>query len=467
MGIIESLKTSAKWQDDLERRTEARHALDFYYFRQHGQLEEDIKLRYPLEHKDIQRYRFTAPLTSSLVQQLAMCFQDNPTISFDGVSDEAQTATAELLDSVRLFRVLKNTDRMTELLGKVGVAVRWDGERIRLDILTPDRVVVWQRDDDPTQAEMVGYTIGTNDDPRVANRADLYQIWDAGRTYKATINYEGKILSESDEQPNPYGRIPIVWFALDEPLDAFWLDAGNPFVELNRRINLQLTNLDIGIDYQSFSTLVTQNMNNTDVIPVGVTRVIHTFTDNTTGERGDAKYITPSAQLEAVWKIIQESITWFAGVMGVSAESMTSGSNFSSGFQLKLSKQGVIDHNENKHDLYRETLRDLVTLILETANLYGLGNYPAQAPVSIDFADITVESSPLEREQIRALKIANGTMDAVMALMEDNPDLTEEMAEEMVTKISQRKQNTVPGNRLDTLRNAMGVNNDGGTAQTD
>ena len=51
--------------------------------------------------------------------------------------------------------------------------------------------------------------------------------------------------------------------------------------------------------------------------------------------------------------------------------------------------------------------------------------------------------------------------------MEDNPDLTEEMAEEMVTKISQRKQNTVPGNRLDTLRNAMGVNNDGGTAQTD
>ena len=127
--------------------------------------------------------------------------------------------------------------------------------------------------------------------------------------------------------------------------------------------------------------------------------------------------------------------------MGISSESITSGSNFTSGFQLKLSKQGVIDHNKDKQDLYREPIRLLCRLIMDTETLFGTTNYPPNAKINIDYADIAVEVDPLEQEQIRAMKMSNGTMDRVMALMEDNPDMQEQDAIEQLSKMDARKRN--------------------------
>ena len=246
------------------------------------------------------------------------------------------------------------------------------------------------------------------------------------------------------EQPNPYKRIPVAWFAIDESPDTFWLDAGYPIVDLNENINALVTNLDIALDYQSFSLMVTTGLPSGTVIPIGVTRQIN-IPPTTMGEvNGDAKYITPDAKLETVWKIVQEKIQWFAATFGVSVEGISGGSSYNSGFQLKLSKQGVIDHNIDKQDAYIESVRDTVQLAMDCSTIYGTVNFPTDADITVKFGLQKVETNPLEEAQQDALDIANGIADPVTILMRRNPDMTEDEAIAFVDKIKARKAPALP-----------------------
>jgi hypothetical protein len=88
-----------------------------------------------------------------------------------------------------------------------------------------------------------------------------------------------------------------------------------------------------------------------------------------------------------------------------------------------------------KRSIYREPLRDLVQLIMDCKRLNSNINMPEAADIKIDFADITIEQNPLEEEQVRSLKISNGTMSRVDAIMLDNQDLSREDAEKEIERI--------------------------------
>ena len=122
-------------------------------------------------------------------------------------------------------------------------------------------------------------------------------------------------------------------------------------------------------------------------------------------------------------------------MMGIYADVIKQGSSYSSGYQLRLAKTDVLNRNVEKKSTYREPLRDLVQLIMDCKRLNSNVNLPENADISIDFADITIENDPMQQEQIRGLKIANGTMSRVDAIMEDNPDLTREAAEDRIKQI--------------------------------
>ncbi len=443
MTIEETIKYNkrkAKWQDELNRREEARTAIDFYFNRQHETLNDDIAIRYPNENKDILRYAFTVPLTRSLINQLAITFKESPIIKLNNVSENVQQAFLEFLDNINLYKTLKQVDIFTELTGKIGIIPRWNGKQVCLDILTPDKCYVIENQEAPTEAIEIGYPIGITNDWRMAEPMNIYAIWTKDSYRESEVNKDGieiKILKQED---NVYGRIPIAWFEIVMPLDSFWTDEGNPIVELNRRINLQMTNLDIAMDYQSFSTLVTTGMPDTSVIPIGVTRRINIPANPISGEAlGTANYITPDAKLLEVWKIIQESIIWYAGIMGISVESFSDASNFSSGYQLKLAKTGVMERNKNKQDLYLESIRDTIKLALQCEKIYGTQNFPDEPDITIKYGEISIEYSPMELQQLISAKLANGTIDIIGAIMLDNPDMTEEEAIEYYKKIKGRK----------------------------
>jgi hypothetical protein len=185
--------------------------------------------------------------------------------------------------------------------------------------------------------------------------------------------------------------------------------------------------------------MVTIGLKSSGDIPIGVTRRIDVPHNPNTGlADGDVKYVTPDAKLTEVWDIVKASVAYFGGLMGVSVEAVTQGSQFSSGFQLKLSKTGVIDRNIDKQGCYREPIRSMLSLAMQCATIYGTKVYPYQAQIMIDYAEMKVDSDPLQQEQIWAMKLANKTADQVMLLMLDNPDLSEADAIELANKINTR-----------------------------
>lgn len=444
MTAAELAKANALWTEEADRRKEAIKAIDYYNYRQKEYLDDLIDSRYLKENVDIKKYKFTVPLTKSLVDQLAICFKEPAQISVGDEGDAVQDALVALLDEIDINKRLKQADRYTELTHKVGIIPRWDGKQVKLVIITPDKVMVKADTDDPTVAIEVSYCIGTTQNVGQPNPVNTWAVWTAESYSEVKRGANGEIIETISTEPNPYKRIPVAWFSITDSPDSFWLDAGNPIVDLNENINSLVTNLDIALDYQSFSLMVTTGLPQGQVIPIGVTRQIN-IPPTSMGEiAGDAKYITPDAKLETVWKIVQEKVQWFAATFGISVEGISGGSSYNSGFQLKLSKQGVIDHNVDKQDAYIESVRDTVQLAMDCSTIYGNVNFPTDAEITVKFGLQKVETNPLEEAQQDALDIANGIADPVTILMRRNPDMTEDEAIKFVQKIQARKAPALP-----------------------
>lgn len=437
--LIRKAKIESIMQDEQLRRSAVRMAIDFYNYNQEDYTWAQMQLRYPDTHDDLRYYIVSVDLTRALVNQLAKIFQNDPAIILRGASDALANEFANLMDDVNLYSSLRVIDRMAENCNQVGIAPIYNPRtgKIKLDFITTDRCIVWQDEIDPSTATAVAYTIRNRFDTPIAERADVYALWTDEEYRVVTITTDGKIDRDIEPRiPNPYGRIPIVWFAPDMPIDAFWVDRQFPIVDANLRANIQISNLDVALDFQSFSTLWTTGMPEGSKLLTGVQRYINIPLDSVTGKaNGSLGYATPSPQLDTLWKIINDNIAMAASMMGISADIIKQGSNYNSGYQLRLAKTDVINRNVEKKSTYREPLRDLVQQIMDCKRLNSNVNLPTDADISIDFADITVENDPMQEEQIRGLKIANGTMSRVDAIMEDNPDLTREAAEDRIKQI--------------------------------
>lgn len=428
--MITASKLVSKLADNDIRRQLSRQAIDFYTYNQEPYMQAYIETRYPDTYGDLMNYIVTIDLTRSLVNQLAKIFQNDPVIKIDTTSQVITDAVSDLLDSVNLFGMLRIIDRYAENCNQVGIVPIYNERtgKIRLDFITPDRCIVWQDEKDPALAVKVAYTIKAMQDTPIANEI-IYAIWTDDLYQEASLKTDGSIDKEYLSIPNPYKRIPIVWFSTETPIDNFWVDRQYPMMAANIRSNFQLTNLDVALDFQSFSTFFTTGMPDSTKLIVGMQRYINIPLDPETGKAmGSVGYANPSPQLDTVWKIINENIALSAAMMGISAEAIRQNSNVTSGYQLRLSKSDVIDRNQDKRSAYRESVRELVQAIMDCKTLNSKIKLPDDANIKIDFADVKVESDPMQDEQIRSMKISNGTMSRVDALMQDNDDLTREEA---------------------------------------
>lgn len=447
--MIESLKTKAKRQADLDRRVQAAIAIDFYNNQQFDYMSEVIRRIYPKTASEIVNYINCKRLTEQIINDRSILFKRPAKITLDTESEPLQNLFNEVIDGSELWKKLIALDRMSELTGKVGAAVHWhpNDKRVVVDIITPDTCFVIQDEHDPTKATDVFYQVGLLNNTHVAEPVNVYAHWNAEIYEKVTVNGDGSFTQVKDSRiPNPYKRIPITWFTAEPEINSFWLDRGYPVVEANVNLNLRETNLDLALDYQSFSTMVTLGRNEKDPLQLGVTRVLNLQPDPNSGTPPAAYYITPDAKLEAVSNIIQNKGINAAKAAGLSAESFTrDNSKVNSGYQLRLSKQDILDDNELKKEFYREPIRQLVQNIMDcyTFNSSSV-QFPADSIIMLEFGQVVFDTNPIEVEQVRSLKLANKTISRIDIIMEDNPDLSREEALEVAKRIDSESINTNP-----------------------
>jgi len=120
---------------------------------------------------------------------------------------------------------------------------------------------------------------------------------------------------------------------------------------------------------------------------------------------------------------------------------------------LKLSKQDIINKTVQDRQYYRPAIIDLVQNIMRLYTWEGDKTFPDKLDISVDFGEIEFETSPKEREELRAMQLNNGTASVIDFIMEDNPDLSREQAVERYKEIEADKGKYVIGG----LAESMGV----------
>lgn len=436
-------RKSVKVKEDENRRALAIKALDYYNNQQLVYLLDRIASLYPNEKDVMQKYAYCYPLTRNLINDIAIAFQEPCEIIPDTENQNILDRWQEVALGSRLQSTLILTDRMVELLGKVGICPRWHTELdyIVLDILTPDRTVVTQDPQDHTRAIEVRYIISETTNTVNQGEVTTWAIWTRDAYTEAELFSNGDISKTLKSEPNPYGEIPIAWFTNSQELDEFWHDSGYPIIETNETVNIRLSNLMLALDYQTVSLLVTIGMPASQSIPIGVTQRLNI----PAGEIGqglagyDAKYITPSPLLRDVWDLINQLILNVAKLYGLSAQSYNRDSSaFASGYQLKLSKQDIVNRNKLKREFYRQSIKDLCRYMMMCYTTNSDFNFYETA-VNIDFGDIQFETNPIEQAQLNAIELGNGITSEVQILMDRNPDLTEEDAIALFAKYREHR----------------------------
>jgi len=426
MNVVEQKKLTAKWNSDIARRFEVSRRINYYENNQKSYLEKALKKAYPNSAKDmVNKFEYLYPLTKRIFDDISILFAEPVVVSQK--NDTLKETFEDIIEGAKFNPIMNKTNLLVNLTDKVGVIPVWRNEKVELDIITADNCFVVQEDDDPTQIKELFYQVGVlTDSPGKLDTIKTYTRWTKETQSIVDVdNSSGNIKNERDDVENKFGKIPVVWFENDIPVNTFWYEKRNHIVDTNEIVNLELTNFRYILAFQAFSTLVEIGNSDTSDKPFGASFSLRLpFDPANPQSKPDAKYITPDPKLAEIWKVIMEIIIGSAQSVGVSAEAYRrENSTVNSGYQLKLSKSDILKKTKADRPFYRASIKELVE---NMTTLYTQNNESKtfdKIEVKVDFGEVVFEENPKEKEDVRAMKLANGTANEIDFIIEDNPDL--------------------------------------------
>ena len=178
------------------------------------------------------------PFLKRLVQIKATLFHRHPTLSLVDVSgktkERATKAFRDLLKEMRFTSRAKKLQKRTELVSTAFAYVRFDGDQLQLDVITPDNVEVYPHPDDPAnldKALLIRHRL-----PSLKDSPDVYPerwlVWE--RIEGATpaldewnvyvMDNAWKVLDNPyfPKNVNPYKMYPYVVFNSEEQQDCIF-----------------------------------------------------------------------------------------------------------------------------------------------------------------------------------------------------------------------------------------------------
>jgi len=426
MNIIEQQLLSAKWGDDFNRRTLIAKLIDYYENNQEKYLKAALTKSYPKTAKSMfSKYKYTYPLTNRIFDDISILFNNPVKIKTD--KETLEESLEDIISGAKTNAVLAKVNLLVNLTHKVGVIPVWRNEKVELDIITGDTCFIIQDEDNPTQIKELYYQVAILiNTPGKLQSVQAYVRWtNETQSIVDVDNGTGNIQNERDIVDNKYGEIPVVWFENDIPIKRFWYDKRNHIVDTNEMVNCELTNFRYILAFQAFSTLVEIGNDDKSTKPFGPSFSLRLpYDPSNPQQKPDAKYITPSPALEKIWKVIMDIIIGAAQAVGISAEAYRrENSTLNSGYQLKLSKADILKKTIADRPFYRESIKKLVGFMTTLFTQNNTSKTFDGAEFSVDFGEVIFDENPKEKEEIRAMRKANGTANIIDFIMEDNPDI--------------------------------------------
>jgi len=225
---------------------------------------------------------------------------------------------------------------------------------------------------------------------------------------------------------NPYGRLPFVECFKEGKPEFSYLDtnASNDLIATNLSMNCAETNKNANTMFQSFGYLfVNGSYVDKDSMDIGQDKI------NYLGVDGSINIVSPPNAIPALDESIQSSYKMLAQNYHLPI-SFVEGSTAQSGIALKLRNIELTDERKSDVTRWRNTeyeLFDLERLIIAVEMGQDAGDLE-----DVDFSESVEILNDEEQRSKWDWELSKGLIDLTDILMQQNPDLTREGAEELL-----------------------------------
>jgi len=358
-------------------------------------------------------------LTKRVIDRVSLVYMTPP----------MRTYTKEDLPELFVDKDLKlqRLERITNLLDGVLLKPCWrtteDGKgSIEYDI-------IWDYEpmfgEDPLKPSAIVYPI-TKKASVLDSTPETFAYWDNDNTF--VFDRTGKIYTEDDnpEMFNPYGRLPFIECHREGKPEMDYLDtnASNDLIATNLSINVAETNKNANVMFQSFGYLFVNGAGiDKDTMSVGQDKI------NYLGVDGTISIVSPPDAIPSLDNSIKASYKLLSQNYHLPT-SFVDGTTAESGVALRMRNQELQD--DRKSDVTRWRNIEYKLFELEKLMVAVHQGQDAGDLEDVDFAESVDILSDEEQRAKWDWELSHGLIDLADVLMQQNPDLNREEAEEIL-----------------------------------
>jgi len=421
-------------------------------------------------------------ITKKMIDRMAVVYKEPAIREIEDEMDAEEQPTTEYLDYILPVDINskdKRAHRYAKLFNTSLTQVYFNKETGKVDfrIEPPYLFKVEVDENNPYKAIKVSYdkyfTNTSGDD-------ELYTVvWTAEEHYKEDQNGKKTKVGDNEDMVNPWrdedgnGVLPFVELRLEEGED-FWGGGQCDIVNLNETMNFLLTfQVNDAVILGSTGTLLAVNLGLDKKVDqpeeakkVRVGRRHPIVVDNVRPDMTtpSLQYVSTQPLIAEIQNTIDYRIKQLAVIKGLNPNTIISEIKDTSDAQKQMDSWEMLEVRRDDIDACRnyemkrwEVIKAVNNTAYKDAELksnFGLEQIPWDAELKVDFADIKIELTPEQLWADRKEREARNMNTPVDWLMEENTELTEEEAEEILQKNREKNStNNRPVSRLESLLN--------------
>jgi len=341
----------------------------------------------------------------------------------------AQDIMADIYNDAKIDRILMDGYLLAKLNGIVGMMPYFVNGELHIRTFTPDQFSIKQKEGSLFDVSEFWYPVYNMNE-----KAFIFRVWtDEERIeykYEKNTYSAGTAIKILSREPNPYGRIPVVFWRLGGGKGFF---SGGLFemVETNIKINKLSWQADLQVDYNSSPTRLATNIPESEI--TGAVDEIIALKNVGKADyelaAPDLRYISPSPLFDAIDEYKRDRKFELQRDLGVPASLIEGDSNPPSGISRLLEMQEPLEmkfEDLPASEKFEEQLADIIRIVSNIDNGTNIG----ELTFHIDYPDEALVIEPDVEYQMDKEKVKDLNMDALAFLkkwgsINDGADINE------------------------------------------
>ena len=413
-AIRESIQ-KAKLYKSQQRRKEVEQLLNFYTGTNTEKYIEGFFS--PDIYSDIPIYKMN--ITRKFIDKMSRVYVPKTIRKFSGQENPLYSSLTPN-KNVRM----KHVERMTNLLGTPALRIVWNDWQEDKPFFEYELVYYFDAQFDewnPRNPEAIMYPILKPTSDISHSERLKWEYWDAEKHCK--YDEDGNVFFE---EVNPYGVMPFVFPRDMEQIDDFINEGATDIVNVNKHINITMTNLQLGLHYKMVGQPYATGVYADEPIKrVGPDYIINV------PEGGTFGIASPQGDLRGVIDTIKFQLEMLAQSRHMSISFDSNQDRPSSGIALIIKDFEHMTDYEDDMDRYRQLEHDIFKI---EKNIASLNGFDLKDNFSVEFGELEYPTTTQETIAKEEYELDKGFVTEEELLQKRKKDITIKQAQKIIEK---------------------------------